>query len=157
MDCRASWGLLNGCRGADLRVPAPAMERISMPSAVTRGVRVEVTPRYEKEQSDPERNYYFFSYHVNISNEGDDRVQLLTRHWIITNGEGQVEEVKGPGVVGEQPVLESGESFEYTSFCPLKTPTGTMEGSYQMVAASGESFDAKIPQFSLVMEKITYH
>ena len=128
-----------------------------MPSAVTRGVRVEVTPRFEKEQSDPERNYYFFSYHVTITNDGEERVQLISRHWIITNGEGKVEEVKGPGVVGEQPVLEAGESFDYTSFCPLKTPTGTMQGTYQMVTRSGESFDAQIPHFSLMMEKITYH
>src|SRR4029450_8536936 len=128
-----------------------------MPSEVTRGVRVEVTPRYEKEQSDPERNYYFFSYHVTITNEGEERVQLMSRHWIITNGAGQVEEVKGPGVVGEQPILEQDESFVYTSFCPLKTPTGTMEGSYQMVTRTGESFEAKIPRFSLVMEKITDH
>jgi len=128
-----------------------------MPSAVTRGVRVEVTPRFEKEQSDPERNYYFFSYHVTITNDGEERVQLISRHWIITNGEGKVEEVKGPGVVGEQPVLEAGESFDYTSFCPLKTPTGTMQGTYQMVTRPGESFDAQIPHFSLMMEKITYH
>ena len=128
-----------------------------MPAAVTRGVKVDVESQYVKEQSDPERNYYFFSYHVTITNEGEDTVQLISRHWIITDEHGHVDEVQGPGVVGEQPVLEPGESFEYTSFCPLKTPMGAMHGTYQMTTRQGEPFDAQIPRFSLVMEKITYH
>jgi ApaG protein len=128
-----------------------------MPEAVTRGVKVDVESQYVKDQSNPERNYYFFSYHVKITNEGEETVQLISRHWIITDEENHVEEVKGPGVVGEQPVLEPGESFEYTSFCPLKTPMGMMHGTYQMVTNTGEPFDAQIPRFSLVMEKITYH
>jgi len=128
-----------------------------MPDATTRGVKVEVESQYVPDQSHPERDYYFFSYHVTITNLGEENVQLLNRHWIITNAEGKVEEVKGPGVVGEQPTLEPGESFDYTSFCPLNTPVGTMEGSYQMVKEDGETFDAKIPTFQLSQEGVTYH
>ena len=117
--------------------------------ATTRGVRVEVESRYLPEKSDPGRKRWFFAYDIRISNDGDDVVQLLTRHWIITDGNGNVEEVKGPGVVGNQPVLAPGESFEYTSFCPLTTPFGTMEGSYQMVTDGGADFDAVIAQFAL--------
>lgn len=117
--------------------------------ATTRGVRVEVESRYLPEKSDPGRKRWFFAYDIRISNDGDDVVQLLTRHWIITDANGKVEEVKGPGVVGNQPVLAPGESFEYTSFCPLTTPFGTMEGSYQMVIDGGAGFDATIAQFAL--------
>jgi ApaG protein len=117
--------------------------------ATTRGVKVEVESRYLQEKSDPGHKRWFFAYDIRISNEGDDVVQLLTRHWIITDANGNVEEVKGPGVVGNQPVLAPGESFEYTSFCPLTTPFGTMEGSYQMVTDGGAGFDATIAQFAL--------
>ncbi len=117
--------------------------------ATTRGVRVEVESRYLPEKSDPRRKRWFFAYDIRINNEGDDVVQLLTRHWIITDANGNVEEVKGPGVVGNQPVLAPGESFEYTSFCPLTTPFGTMEGSYQMVTDGGAGFDAAIAQVAL--------
>ena len=117
--------------------------------ATTRGVRVEVESHYVRDKSDPLQNRWFFAYEIRISNDGDDVVQLLNRHWIITDAKGHVEEVKGPGVVGNQPVLAPGESFEYTSFCPLKTPFGTMEGSYEMVTDSGATFLAKIAQFAL--------
>lgn len=128
-----------------------------MPHAITRGVRVEVECEYIPDRSDPEKNHYFFAYHVTISNQGKETVQLISRHWIITDSNGKREEVTGPGVVGEQPVLEPGESFEYTSFCPLTTPMGAMQGTYQMVTNDGEKFDALIPTFSLIQEKVTLH
>jgi ApaG protein len=124
--------------------------------AVTRGVRVHVESEYAPERSEPARNEWFFLYTVRITNEGAEAVQLLTRHWIITDGTGHVEEVRGPGVVGKQPVLEPGQSFEYTSGCPLSTPFGVMEGTYQMVAQGGERFDAKIAPFTL-SEPYTVH
>jgi ApaG protein len=117
--------------------------------AVTRGVRVHVQSQYAPERSHPAKNQWFFLYTVTISNESSETVQLLTRHWIITDGAGRVEEVRGPGVVGKQPMLRPGESFEYTSGCPLTTPFGVMEGTYQMVTDGGERFDAKIAPFTL--------
>ncbi|MDP6945381.1 MAG: Co2+/Mg2+ efflux protein ApaG, partial [Myxococcota bacterium] len=104
---------------------------------------------YVAERSDPSRDYYFFAYRVRIANVGEETVQLISRHWIITDGEDHVEEVQGPGVVGEQPVLEPDQAFEYTSACPLPTRVGTMQGTYQMVLASGEGFDAEIAPFTL--------
>jgi ApaG protein len=124
--------------------------------AVTRGVRVYVESEYAPERSEPARNEWFFLYTVRISNEGSDTVQLLTRHWIITDGAGHIEEVRGPGVVGKQPVLKPGDSFEYTSGCPLSTPFGVMEGTYQMISEAGERFDAKIAPFTL-SEPYTVH
>lgn len=124
--------------------------------AVTRGVRVRVESQYAPERSDPGNSKWFFLYTIRISNEGSETVQLVTRHWIITDGTGHVEEVRGPGVVGEQPILKSGESFEYTSGCPLETPFGVMEGTYQMVADGGDRFDAKIAPFTL-SEPYTVH
>jgi ApaG protein len=117
----------------------------------TRGVRVQVKSAYIPDRSSPADGQYFFAYQVRISNEGSDTVQLVSREWIITDAEGNVERVKGPGVVGEQPVLEPGEAFEYTSFCPLQTPIGSMHGSYQMITAGGERFDALIAPFSLAV------
>lgn len=117
--------------------------------AQTFGVRVEVTSSFVRERSEPARGRWFFAYHIRISNHGDQNVQLVSRHWIITDAHGRVEEVTGPGVVGKQPVLEPGASFEYTSFCPLGTPFGTMRGSYQMVGADGQAFDAEIAEFAL--------
>ena len=117
--------------------------------AVTDGVRVSVSARYSPEHSDPEHSQWFFLYTVRLRNEGDETCQLISRHWIIHNGAGKVEEVRGPGVVGEQPVLEPGDSYEYTSGCPLDTPFGSMEGSYQMVTADGAHFDAEIARFEL--------
>ena len=125
--------------------------RRSMPTsaAQTRGIEVRVESRYVPEQSDPDQGGWLFAYTVRIANHGDDTVQLLSRHWVITDANGEVEEVRGPGVVGAQPVLRPGESFEYTSACPLTTAFGTMHGSYRMVTESGESFDAEIAAFSL--------
>jgi ApaG protein len=122
-----------------------------MSSAVTEGVLVEVASAYVAERSSPDEGEYFFAYTVRIANSGEKTVQLLTRHWIITDGRGRVEEVRGPGVVGKQPVLRPGESFEYTSACPLPTAFGTMEGSYEMVRDDGTRFHAKIAPFELAV------
>ena len=124
--------------------------------AVTRGVRVFVQSEYAPDKSRPTHNEWFFLYTVRISNEGSEPVRLVTRHWIITHGTGHVEEVRGPGVVGKQPTLKPGESFEYTSGCPLPTSFGVMEGTYQMVSESGDLFDAKIAPFTL-SEPYTVH
>ena len=115
--------------------------------AVTRGVRVQVESLHDPGRSGP--GLWFFLYTVTLSNEGDEPVRLLTRHWIIEDANGRVDEVRGPGVVGETPRLEPGESFEYTSGCPLPTPFGSMRGTYQMVTDSGEAFDAEIAEFTL--------
>ena len=120
-----------------------------MYQAVTRGISVTVTPRYMPEESSPEQSRYFFAYTVEIINTSLERVQLRARHWQITDEHGQVQEVRGAGVVGEEPVLGPGESFSYTSGCPLPTPSGTMQGTYLMETAAGETFDAEIPAFSL--------
>jgi ApaG protein len=122
-----------------------------MSDTTTRGIRVQVQSVYDEERSSPEENYFFFSYQVRISNLGSETAQLISREWIITDGNGESQRVQGPGVVGEQPVLSPGEAFEYTSFCPLPTPVGTMHGSYWMVLASGESFEAEIAPFSLAV------
>ncbi len=124
--------------------------------AVTRGVRVSVQAEYAPDKSRPAQSEWFFLYTVRISNEGIEPVQLVTRHWVITDGTGRVEEVRGPGVVGKQPTLKPGESFEYTSGCPLPTSFGVMEGTYQMVSESGDLFDAKIAPFTL-SEPYTVH
>jgi ApaG protein len=117
----------------------------------TRGIRVEVTSAYVPDRSAPNDGQYLFAYHVRVSNVGSETAQLVSRDWIITNADGEVERVKGPGVVGEQPVLSPGSSFEYTSFCPLKTSVGSMHGSYQMVTSQGETFDAQIAPFTLAI------
>jgi ApaG protein len=117
--------------------------------AVTKGIRVHVESRYDPTRSRPDQSQWFFLYTVRITNEGSVTTQLISRHWIITDATGHIEEVRGPGVVGEQPVLGTGQSFEYTSGCPLPTPFGTMHGTYQMVAANGERFDATIAPFTL--------
>ena len=120
-----------------------------MYKAVTRGISVTVTPRYMPEESSPQQGRYFFAYTVEIINTSLERVQLRARHWTITDEHGQIQEVRGAGVVGEEPVLGPGESFSYTSGCPLPTPSGTMQGTYLMETAAGETFDAEIPAFSL--------
>lgn len=120
-----------------------------MYEAVTHGVRVKVTPEYLDEQSSPDENYFFWAYTVEIANEGDGAVQLKTRHWRITDANGKVDEVRGPGVVGKMPRLGSGQSFTYTSGCPLTTPSGIMAGSYQMQREDGSLFNVAIPAFSL--------
>ena len=115
----------------------------------TRKIRITVQPAYLPEQSAPEENYYFWSYTVNIRNQVSETVQLLSRYWRITDAAGRVQEVRGAGVVGEQPILKPGESFEYTSGTPLSTPSGIMVGSYRMELPSGEMFEVAIPAFSL--------
>ncbi len=122
---------------------------------VTKGIRVHVTSHYSAEHSQPQ-NLWFFLYTIKISNESTDTVQLISRHWIITNAENQVEEVQGPGVIGKQPVLAPGESFEYTSGCPLTTPFGMMKGTYQMVTADGDNFEIEVASFALT-EPYTVH
>ncbi len=117
--------------------------------AVTRGVTVRVSVSYLPEQSQPRHGRWFWSYHIRVENGGEAAVQLLTRHWIITDGRGDVAEVMGEGVVGDQPVLDPGESYDYVSGCPLQTATGSMEGSYGMIDAEGEPFDVAIPMFPL--------
>jgi ApaG protein len=121
----------------------------SSSEAVTNGVRVRVQARYAAEHSQPQLNRWFFLYTVEIANEGDETVQLVSRHWIIADATERVEEVRGEGVVGEQPVLEPGDAFEYTSGCPLATPFGSMRGTYQMLTESGGRFDAEIARFEL--------
>ena len=120
-----------------------------MYETITHKIRVRVTPEYVSDQSEPEDSYYFWAYKVEITNLGKVTVQLKTRHWRITDANGRTEEVRGPGVVGEQPVLEPGQSFTYSSGCPLKTAQGLMVGSSQMVDNDGRMIDVAIPAFSL--------
>jgi ApaG protein len=115
----------------------------------TRNIEVRVTPRFLDERSSPAENYYFWAYTIEIVNSGTETVQLTARHWRITDAAGRVQEVRGPGVVGEQPVLGPGQSFQYTSGVPLPTASGFMVGTYSMVTAAGERFDVAIPAFSL--------
>jgi len=115
----------------------------------TRDITVVVQPFYLADQSAPEERHFVWAYHVRIENNGGEMVTLLTRHWVITDSIGNIQEVRGDGVVGEQPVLEPGQSFEYTSGTPLTTPSGIMVGEYHMQAESGEQFDVDIPAFSL--------
>lgn len=117
--------------------------------ATTRNIRVRVEAQFDPGRSRPQHSEWFFLYTVSITNESQDKVQLMSRHWIITDGMGNVEEVQGPGVVGKQPVLAPGQSFEYTSGCPLTTPFGAMHGTYQMVNQAGEKFDIEIAPFTL--------
>lgn len=117
--------------------------------AITRGVRVTVRPEFLSHQSDPRGGLWMFAYHVQIENGGPEPVQLLARHWVITDATGRVEDVRGPGVIGEQPVLAPGQVYDYTSGCPLPTSMGTMHGTYQMVTQRGERFDATIAPFTL--------
>jgi ApaG protein len=128
----------------------------SSSEAITNNVRVEVESQYAPEHSQPFQNQWFFHYTVRITNEGDETVQLISRHWTITDATGYAEEVKGPGVVGEQPVLAPGESFHYTSGCQMKTSTGVMRGTYQMVDEDGGYFDVEIAPFAL-HEPYTVH
>jgi ApaG protein len=118
-------------------------------SETTRAITVTVRPDYLEDQSSPDEHRYVWAYHVRIENVGGETVQLRNRHWRITDGFGRLQEVRGPGVVGEQPVLEPGESFEYTSSCPLATPSGFMVGDYEMETRGGENFLVRVPAFSL--------
>lgn len=118
-------------------------------TAITRGIAVSVEPAYLEAKSSPSNSQYVWAYRVTIENQGRETVQLLSRHWMITNARGELTEVKGPGVVGEQPILKPGQRFEYTSGAPLNTPSGMMGGAYQMENEGGERFDIEIPTFSL--------
>ena len=117
--------------------------------AVTRGIRVSVLPQYLEHESDPDENRYFWAYTITIENEGRETVRLHTRYWKITDETGHVEEVRGPGVVGQTPTLKPGEQFQYTSGCPLPTPSGIMAGSFPMTNEDGDKFDVAVPAFSL--------
>jgi ApaG protein len=130
-------------------VPRPVYE------AVTRNITVRVRPAYLPDQSDPNQNRHVWGYTVEIENRGEAAVQLISRHWIITDAFNRAGEVKGDGVVGEQPTLKPGEAFRYTSSCPLTTSSGAMRGSYQMRAETGETFDVDIPEFSLHLPDAT--
>ena len=132
-----------------LRRPGVAGRVRGVSTAITQGVRVTVRSEYLPDRSSPTQRTYVFAYTVTIANEGTASAQLRARHWVITDGEHRVQEVRGPGVVGQQPLLAPGESFEYTSGASLNTPVGTMRGSYQMVAADGREFDVPIPSFTL--------
>ena len=145
--CATSESSLGGAR---LTLTRDYGDLSPMITQVTQNIEIEVCPAYVPEESDPSQNHYFFAYTVRIRNLGLLPAQLVSRHWIITNGLGTTEEVRGAGVVGLQPVILPGQAFEYSSFCPLPTPTGTMKGSYQMVIDDGASIDVEIPQFYLV-------
>jgi ApaG protein len=119
-------------------------------------ISVSVNTAYLAEQSDPTADRYVFAYTITIANTGTVAAQLISRHWIITDAENVTQEVKGLGVVGEQPLLQPGESFEYTSGTAMATPVGTMQGSYQMVAEDGNKFDAEIPVFTLSMPRVLH-
>ncbi|HYD30282.1 MAG TPA: Co2+/Mg2+ efflux protein ApaG [Azospirillaceae bacterium] len=120
-----------------------------MYTQVTRFIRVTVQPTFLEDQSSPAESHFVWAYTIRVENIGDETVQLRTRHWQITDALGRMQEVRGPGVVGEQPVLEPGDVFEYTSGTPLPTPSGIMVGSYQMETDRGETFDVAVPAFSL--------
>ena len=120
-----------------------------MYSSITRSIRVTVKPFYLEDQSSPDESHYVWAYHVRIENQGEVTVQLRNRYWRITDSFGRIQEVRGAGVVGEQPVLKPGETFEYTSGTPLTTPSGIMVGTYQMESETGERFDVAVPAFSL--------
>lgn len=124
-------------------------------AATTRDVSVRVAVSFLAEQSEPRRGRWFWAYHIRIENDGPKAVQLLTRHWTITDGRGARHTVEGEGVVGEQPVIEPGQSYDYVSGCPLATPTGAMEGSYRVVSADGDAFDVAIPRFALLAPAVT--
>lgn len=123
-----------------------------MSDTTTRGIRIQVESAFIPERSEPTESYFFFAYHVRISNVGTETAQLVSREWIITDSDGDTERVTGPGVVGEEPVLRPGEAFEYTSFCPLRTNVGMMQGHYVMkVFPGGETFEARIDPFTLAV------
>lgn len=138
---------------ADSRKPraTAACDNQEVSDTTTHGIRIQVKAMFLPDRSAPRQNQYHFAYHITISNVGDQAARLVSRHWVITDAEGDVQEVRGEGVVGEQPVLQPGTAFEYTSYCPLKTNVGTMHGTYQMVRPDGETFDARIAPFTLAV------
>ena len=127
-----------------------------MSDTTTNGIRVQVTPKFLPERSSAKDGEYWFAYFIRISNDGTATAQLVSRHWVITDAADKIQEVRGKGVVGEQPHLRPGESFEYTSGSAIATPVGTMRGSYQMVADDGTPFDAAIPEFTLSMPRVLH-
>ena len=131
------------------------MKELFPHSAVTGGITVRVSVSFLPEQSEPGQGRWFWAYHVRIENDGPQAVQLVSREWVISDGRGARQEVRGEGVVGEQPVLEPGASFDYVSGCPLGTPTGSMAGRYFMIAADGSSFPVEIPRFPLIAPAVT--
>jgi ApaG protein len=141
---RSDLAIIDGTTMPDLR-----LESAPLSEAVTENIRVEVMSSYSPENSRPMEGEWVFQYTVRITNQGREKVQLLSRHWVITDAADHIEEVRGPGVVGEQPVLGPGESFKYSSWCPLKTPLGMMHGTYQMVRPDGNHFDIEIAPFAL--------
>ncbi|MFQ6677425.1 MAG: Co2+/Mg2+ efflux protein ApaG [Fidelibacterota bacterium] len=122
-----------------------------MSNAITNGIRITVSPEYIPRRSNPTKPIYFFAYHIRITNESKENIQLMSRYWHITDAKGNIEEIRGPGVIGKKPLLMSGESFEYTSYCPLSTEFGVMRGSFQMIRDNGEYFDANINPFKLAI------
>jgi ApaG protein len=130
-------------------MPEPRPQPAPISEAITRNIRVEVLSRYSPEHSHPLNDEFMFQYTVRITNQSEETVQLVSRHWVITDGLDRIREVKGQGVVGEQPILAPGDSYKYSSWCPLKTPTGTMHGTYQMVSPDGGQFDIEIAPFAL--------
>lgn len=115
-------------------------------------LRISVQTQFLPEQSDPKESRYFYAYQITLENRGDTALQLMSRHWVITDATGRIEEVRGPGVIGEQPVIAPGDAYRYTSFCPLPTDFGTMEGEYRMRRPDGSEFDAPIPRFILALD-----
>ena len=130
------------------------MKALFPSAATTRGVTVRVSVSYLPEQSEPQRGRWFWAYHIRIENESARAVQLLTRHWVIIDGRGARHSVEGEGVVGEQPLIAPGASFDYVSGCPLQTPSGVMQGSYRMIDEDGACFDAAIPKFALLASAV---
>ena len=135
--------------GIENSVTPPQAKSAGHYRQTTRSIRIEVEPLYLADQSEPDQGYYVWAYTVSIYNEGREAIQLRSRHWQISDGHGQVHEVKGTGVVGEQPVILPGEVYEYTSGTPLASPSGIMVGTYQMETRHGEVFDAQVPPFPL--------
>jgi ApaG protein len=130
-------------------MPYLRSETAPLSDAITNDIRVEVLSRHSPENSRPGQGEWVFQYTVRITNQGHETVQLLSRHWIITDALDDTREIKGPGVIGQQPVIAPGESFKYSSWCPLRTPTGIMHGTYQMSRANGDQFDIEIAPFAL--------
>lgn len=132
-------------------VPFSSSAACTQSRSTTRGILVEARSSFLPERSSTRESYFFFSYQIRIENVGRETAQLVSREWIITDGDGKSQRVVGPGVVGEQPVLAPGGSFEYTSFCPLSTPVGSMQGHYRMLSARGERFEVEIAPFTLAV------
>ena len=147
------WMAISGVR---FRGYNSGMESETQESNEKYRVAVTVKAFYVEAQSDPEANHYVFGYTIRVTNNGTVAAQLVSRHWVITDSNHRIEEVRGLGVVGEQPKLEPGQSFEYSSGCPLATPVGTMRGEYQMNAADGHQFEARIPEFTLSVPRVLH-